>query len=136
MGEESALVTGEVWASLTFSGDALQVREHNDQIVYVVPEEGGNLWVDYLAVLKASPRKELAARFIDFLNRPRIAARNAEFVYYATPNVGARRYVSQAYREDPVIHPTAEVITRSEVYRQLAPRTQKAVNSVFAQLVN
>jgi spermidine/putrescine transport system substrate-binding protein len=136
LNEESALVTGEVWASLAYSGDALMVQEHHDEIVYVVPEEGSNLWVDYLTVLQASPRKDLAAKFIDFLNRPQIAARNAEFVYYATPNTAARQHVSDEYVEDPVIHPTADVIARSEVYRELAPRTQKTVNSVFAQLVN
>ncbi|MDH3451314.1 MAG: spermidine/putrescine ABC transporter substrate-binding protein, partial [Gammaproteobacteria bacterium] len=136
LNEESALVSGEVWASLAYSGDALMVQEHHDEIAYVVPEEGSNLWVDYLTVFQASPRKDLAARFIDFLNRPEIAARNAEFVYYATPNAAARQHVSDEYTEDPVIHPTEDVIARSEVYRELAPRTQKTVNSVFAQLVN
>ncbi|MDH3714120.1 MAG: spermidine/putrescine ABC transporter substrate-binding protein [Gammaproteobacteria bacterium] len=136
LNEESALVTGDVWASLAYSGDALMVQEHHDEIVYVVPDEGGNLWVDYFTVLQASPRKDLAAKFIDFLNRPQIAARNAEFVYYATPNNAARELVSDDYAEDPVIHPADEVIARSEVYRELMPRTQKAINSVFAQLVN
>ena len=136
LNEESALVTGDVWASLAYSGDALMVQEHHDQIAYVVPEEGSNLWVDYLTVFQASPRKDLAAKFIDFLNRPEIAARNAEFVYYATPNTAARQHVSDEYAEDSVIHPTADVIARSEVYRELAPRTQKTVNSLFAQIIN
>lgn len=136
LNEESALVTGEVWASLAYSGDALMVQEHHEAIEYVVPAEGGNLWVDYLAVFQASPRKDLAAKFINFLNRPEIAARNAEFVYYATPNVAARQHVSAEYAMDPVIHPAADVIARSEVYRELAPRTQKTVNSLFAQLVD
>jgi spermidine/putrescine transport system substrate-binding protein len=134
--EESALVTGDVWATLAYSGDALMVQEHHENIVYMVPAEGGNLWVDYLTILQASPRKALAAKFIDFLNRPEIAARNAEFVYYATPNIAARQYVSDDYAEDPVIYPTADVIARSEVYRELAPRAQKTLNSLVAQLLN
>jgi spermidine/putrescine transport system substrate-binding protein len=136
LGEESALVSGDVWATLAYSGDALMVQEHHEDIAYLVPEEGGNLWVDYLTIFQASPRKDLAAQFIDFLNRPEIAARNAEFVYYATPNIAARQYVSDDYAEDPVIHPNAEVMARSEVYRELAPRAQKAVNSSIAQLLN
>jgi spermidine/putrescine transport system substrate-binding protein len=134
--ENSALVSGDVWATLAYSGDALMVQEHHEDIAYVVPEEGGNLWVDYLTIFQASPRKALAAKFIDFLNRPEIAARNAEFVYYATPNIAARQHVSTDYAEDPVIHPTTAVIARSEVYRELAPRAQKTLNSSVAQLLN
>ena len=136
LSEESALVTGDVWASLAYSGDALMVQEHHDDIAYVVPEEGGNIWVDYLTVFQTSPRKDLASKFIDFLNRPEIAARNAEYVYYATPNIAARQFVSEEYANDPVIHPVPSVISRSEVYRELAPRAQKTVNSVYADLVN
>jgi len=134
--ENSALVSGEIWVSLMYSGDALMVQEHNENIRYVVPEEGGNLWVDYIAILQSSPRKDLAAKFIDFLNRPAIAARNAEFVYYATPNMAARPYLSQEYFANDVIHPSESVMSRSETYREFAPRTQKAVNSAFARLVN
>lgn len=134
--EHSALVTGEVWASLMYNGDAVMVQEHHENIAYVVPEEGGNLWVDFLAVAQASPRKDLAAKFIDFLNRPEIAARNAEFVYYATPNTAARQHLPEEYFEDPVIFPDSEVLARSEVYQELTPRVQKSVNTVFMQLVN
>ncbi len=136
LGGKSALVSGDVWASLAYSGDALRVQEYHDDIVYVVPEEGGNLWVDYLTVFQGSPRKDLVAKFIDFLNRPEIAARNAEYVYYATPNAAARLHVSDDYANDPVIHPSPSVISRSETYQPLAPRAQKTVNSVFAELVN
>jgi len=134
--ESSALVTGEVWASMLYSGDALVVREFHDEIEYVVPEEGSNLWVDYLAVLRSSTRKEQAARFIDFLNRPENAARNARFLSYATPNVAARALLPREYMENPIIHPDPDVLSRSELYRELPPRVQKTLNSVFASIVN
>jgi spermidine/putrescine transport system substrate-binding protein len=134
--EESALVSGEIWASMMYSGDALMVQEFHDDIVYVVPEEGGNLWVDYLVVMQSSPRKDLVAKFIDFLNRPEVAARNAEFVFYATPNTAARAHLSKGYFDNDVIHPDEAVLSRSEVYRELPPRVQKTLNSEFAQIVN
>lgn len=136
LGEKSALVTGDVWASLAYNGDALIVQEYHDQIAYSVPEEGSNLWVDYLTVFHASPRRDLALKFIDFLNRPDIAARNAEFVFYATPNKAALELVSKEYKENQTINPSPSVINRSEIYIELAPRSQKTVNSIFADLVN
>lgn len=134
--EESALVTGDAWASIMYSGDALMVQEHHEDIAYVVPEEGSNLWVDYLVMLQSSLRKDLAAKFIDFLNRPEVAARNAEFVFYATPNTAAREHLSKDYFENEVINPGEAVLSRSEIYRELAPRAQRVLNSEFAQIVN
>jgi spermidine/putrescine transport system substrate-binding protein len=136
LSEESALVSGEVWASMLYSGDVVQLRRYQPDIEYVVPEEGTNLWCDYLVVLEASHRKDLAVKFIDFLNRPEIAARNARFLSYATPNSAARDRLPAEYRENPIINPPEEVIARSEPYRLLAPRVQKAVNSVFAAIVD
>ncbi len=135
LSEESALVSGEVWAAMMYSGDALMVQSHESRIRYVVPEEGSNLWVDYLVVMQASPRVDLAMRFIDFLNRPEIAARNAEFVYYATPNSQAERLLPAEHLQDPVIYPGQPVMDRSESYREIAPRAQKTLNDVFANLL-
>ena len=134
--EKSALVTGEIWASMMYSGDALMVQEFHEDIVYVVPEEGSNLWVDYLAVMQSSPRKDLAAKFIDFLNRPEIAARNAEFVYCGTPNTAARNHLPTDYFDNKVINPDEAVLSRSEAYRELPPRVQRTLNSEFARVVN
>ena len=55
--EESALVTGDAVAALAYNGDALTVAEHDENIKYVVPEEGTAIWIDYLAVSKASKKK-------------------------------------------------------------------------------
>ena len=136
LSEESALVSGEVWASMMYSGDALMLQEHDENIVYVLPEEGGNIWIDYLTVAQASKRKELAMQFINFLNEPEIAARVAEFVYYATPNKAAEQYLPKEYFEDPVIYPSEEQLSRSEFHRPLAPRAQRYTNELVARLLN
>ncbi len=135
LSEESALVKGEIVASMIFSGDALMLQEHHPNIAYAVPVEGGNIWVDYFAVLSASSKKELASAFINFLNEPEIAARNAEFVYYATPNTAAEQYLPDEYFANPVIYPPEDQLSKSEFYKPLSPRAQKLTNSIIAQLV-
>jgi len=72
--ENSALVSGQVVMSMMYSGDALMLQEQNENITYLVPKEGGNLWVDYLCVMRDSTNKQAAKQFIDFLNEPEIAA--------------------------------------------------------------
>ncbi len=133
--EESSLVTGEVAASMMYSGDALMVAEHHDEIVYVVPKEGGNIWIDYLVVMASSPRKEAAKTFINFLNEPENAAQLAEFVYYATPNLAAERLLPREFLEDPTIYPSESVLARSEFYADLPPRAEKRRNTIFSGVV-
>lgn len=134
--EHSALLTGDVVMSMMYNGDSLMLQEHNDNIAFVLPKEGGNIWVDYLSVLRASPRKASAKKFIDFLNEPEIAARLAQYVYYATPNLAAEALLPADFRADPVIYPSGMALDNSEFYRPLTPRAQKHRASIFSYLVN
>ena len=132
--EESALVSGDVVAAMVYSGDALMVQEHDENIQYVLPAEGGNIWVDYLAVVENSRNKDLAWAFINFLNEPEHAAQLAEYVYYATPNTAAEKLLPQEFLADPVIYPGKEALAKSEFHTPLPPRAVKKRNLAFARL--
>ena len=136
LSEQSALVDGRAWAAMIYNGDALTLQAFNPNIVYAVPEEGSELWVDYLVVLAASPRQALAKTFINFLNEPQNAARNARFVHYATPNKAAEQWLPAEFLQDTRIYPSAEMLKKSEPYTELPPRIAKQVNTIFSRLLH
>jgi spermidine/putrescine transport system substrate-binding protein len=131
---DSELVTGQTVMSMMYSGDALMLKEHHPQIEYVLPKEGGNIWVDYWAILNSSKRQALAARFLDFLNEPRHAAQNAQHVYFATPNTAAERLLPEDFRSDPVIYPDPALLARCEAYRELGPQALRRRNEIFLRV--
>ncbi|MFV9506284.1 MAG: polyamine ABC transporter substrate-binding protein [Oscillochloridaceae bacterium umkhey_bin13] len=95
------LASGEYVIAQAFSGDALLARRGledefsgNPDIAFVIPEEGGTIWMDNLAILADSPNQANAQRLIDFLLRPEVAAQNAEYVGFLTPNRAARERLS------------------------------------------
>ena len=133
--KESELVKGDVVAALAYSGDALMAAEHDENITYIVPEEGTNIWIDYLLVSKATTKKKLAMDFINFLNEPENAAQLAQFVYYATPNLAAEKHLPKDFLEDPVIYPDKALIDKSEFYKELPPRVQKRYNNILPRLI-
>lgn len=133
--EASSLVTGEVIAAMMFNGDALMVQEHEPNIVFVLPEEGGQLWVDYWVIAESSKNKDLAAAFVNFLNEPSVAADNAQFVHYATPNLAAEKLLPADFLADPVIYPPAGMLEHSEYYTQLPPRVERAYSEIFTSVV-
>jgi len=132
--EESPLLTGEVWAASMYSGDVLMLQDLNENITYSLPNEGGLLWIDYFTIAQTSENKMLAHQFLDFINRPKIAARLAEWVFYASPNLAATALLPEEYNSNPVIYPSAEMTKKSEFIRSLPPRARKKVNTIGAEL--
>ncbi len=135
LNEKSELVTGEVSMRLMFNGDALLLRKFNHNIEYLVPPEGTGLWVDYLTVMANAPSPKLAYAFLDFLNEPSVAAKNAAFVNYATPNQAAARLMSDEYRNNPSIYPPAKTLANSDLFAPLPPRALSYRNSQFTHLL-
>lgn len=135
LSDDSAMVTGDLWAAMIYSGDALALQEHNEDITYVVPEEGTIIWVDYFTVMSSSRNKDLAWKFINFINQPENAAKNADYVYYATPNTSAERHLSQEFLSDDTIYPSDELLRRSETYAQLPPRALRRYVTILARVL-
>ncbi len=134
--DTAPLLTGEVWASFIYSGDALKLREHNPALRYVLPREGANIWVDYLAISSRTRYPKLAQQFLNFINEPRNAARQAQYVYYATPNQAALPLLPDAFRRDPVIFPPQRILARSEFYRRHSPQVQRMRNQISTRVLS
>ncbi len=134
--EASSMVSGEVVASMMFNGDAVMLQEHEENIAYVLPQEGGLLWVDYMTVTSNSRNKDLAKQFINFINEPSVAARLAEHVYYATPNDAAKAFLDEDYFSNPVIYPAGPALEKSEFHQPLPPRGEKRRNALFSRVIH
>ena len=111
----------ELYMALAYGGDqhALNDITGDDRWAYTIPQEGTLLWVDCLAVMSRSKNVDLARRFIAFLNRPEIAAMNAEDVYFATPNMAAMPLLSEEFRNDDEVYIADELRQRSQLYEIL-----------------
>ena len=48
-------------------------------------------------------------KFIDYLNRPQVAANGVNYVSYASPNTAALELVDPEVKDNPSIYPTDEV---------------------------
>ncbi|MEE1200194.1 MAG: spermidine/putrescine ABC transporter substrate-binding protein, partial [Christensenellales bacterium] len=78
IGEEASM-------ALMYSGDAIYSMEANENLRYIIPEGGSNIWMDRVCIPAGSRHKECAEAFINFLCREDIAARNMEYIYYSSP---------------------------------------------------
>ena len=109
------MAAGEAAMAVMWSGDAQYAIELNEDLQYVVPVEGSNIWVDGMVIPKAAKNKENAAAFINFLCRPDIAQMNCEEIWYSSPNTEAVALMGEEYTENPTLNPPAETVARCEV---------------------
>ncbi|MDM8536511.1 spermidine/putrescine ABC transporter substrate-binding protein [Desulfobacterales bacterium HSG17] len=133
--KNSGLVTGAYHMAMAYNGDALLLQSYDKNIEFTVPEEGTNIWVDYLAVMQSSNKKELAHSFINFLNKPENAARAASFIFYATPNKTAEKFLGPEFLKNPVIYPGENILSKSEFYQAIPALIKKKRNSIFSKLL-
>lgn len=111
---KNLLVSGEVWLAHGYSGDVLMAADENPDITYVVPKEGGLLWMDNMAIPKTARNVQAALKFINFILRPEISARLTEAVQYPNPNRGAHEFMDEEILQNPFIYPPQDVMERME----------------------
>lgn len=106
----------EAALAVMFSGDAMDVTLHNENLAYAIPKEGSNLWIDSFAIPKNADHKDNAYKFIDFMLRPENAARNADFVGYSLPSTEAKMLQNEKYKNSTIAYPYQEILNNLEVF--------------------
>ncbi|MBS4196968.1 ABC transporter substrate-binding protein [Lederbergia citri] len=135
IGDEIKLLIANEEAAIgvTWSGEAADVLSENEDLDYVVPEEGSNLWFDNMVIPKSAQNVEGAHKFINFMLDPENAAQNAEYIGYSTPNAKALEYMPEEMTSDQRFYPSPELTERLEVYDNLGKRMLAHYNDLFLE---
>jgi putrescine transport system substrate-binding protein len=112
------LVAGESCIAQAWSGEAQLAHQRaqevgkNINIRYVVPKEGGSLWIDAMVIPRGAPHPKNAHRFINFLLTPRISAIIANDIRLAIANKDALPMIDKAIKDDETIYPKPEIMAK------------------------
>jgi len=81
-----ALGNGEVWITQAWSGDIFQKNlSDGTNFKFVIPDDGGTIWTDNMAIPITAKAPVDAITLIDFFYRTDIAAQLAEYINYVCP---------------------------------------------------
>ena len=131
---QDLLLAGDVDIAMEWNGDILQVMEEDDDLSYVVPDEGGLIWEDTFAIPTGAPNVGEAHTFIDYILEPEVHAEIADFIYYALPNAEAKKLMSADYLENPAIFPTDEILAKSESAKYLGEEINTFYNEALTRV--
>lgn len=135
VGDEIKLLMAdnEAGVAVTFSGEAAEMLSENEDLEYVIPKDGSNLWFDNMVIPKTAKNVNGAHKFINFMLKPENAAINAEYVGYATPNEKAVKLLPKEISSDERFYPNMDELTNLEVYDNLGKRMLSYYNELFLE---
>ena len=126
------MIRGNYAMCVHYSGDAYAIiSESEHDLGYVVPKEGSNKWIDCMVIPTVSQNTEGAYLFIDFMSRTDIAAKNAEYIGYSTPQDEALQELGEEYINSKVYNPTAEDLANTKEFIALDQEIMDTYNSVW-----
>lgn len=115
-----SMVNGSAALAVMYAGDAAFSMVDNEDLAYAIPKEGANIFVDAMCILKTTDVYDEALQFLDFMMRPDIAAKNAEYTGYSTPEDAALEYLSDpSILENNAFNPSKEEIVNTDYYQHL-----------------
>ncbi|MDY4761934.1 ABC transporter substrate-binding protein [Streptococcus thoraltensis] len=128
------MIQGDAPIGVTFSGEASEMLYENEDLVYVVPTEGSNLWFDNMVLPKTAKHTKEAYQFINFMLEPKNAAQNAEYIGYSTPNNAAKTLLPKEIKNDKAFYPSQKTIDHLEVYDNLGQKWLGVYNDLYLQI--
>ncbi len=136
----NALATGEICFVVGFSGDIKQAQKraaeakNGVEIAYAIPKEGAQLWFDNLAIPKDARNAAEAHAFINYLQKPEVAAKNSNFISYANGNLASQKFVDKAIIEDKTIYPDEAVMARLFTINAHDAKTTRLMNRLWTRI--
>jgi spermidine/putrescine transport system substrate-binding protein len=114
------LTNGEFAVSHIYMSDALQARKATQgKIEYIIPEEGGTLWVDNLVIPKGAKNINEALEFINFLLEGQSNVSTVMNVFVAPTNKDAYSLLPKELQKDPALFPSPAVLAPCEMIQDL-----------------
>ncbi len=129
------MIGNEAAIGVIYSGEAIYTQRENENLVYVIPEEGTNVWIDSWVIPKNAKNKENAETFINYMCKPEIALMNFDFITYSTPNDAARELIEdEDIRNSEIAFPDLTKYNNLETYKYLGEDGDELYNSLWKEV--
>lgn len=110
--------SGDYAFATYYAGDYALMCENNENLDYCFPKEGVNIFYDAFCIPKCVQNKYGAEAFINFMHEPQVALANAEYIYYASPNVTVKYNEECSLYGNEAVYP--EVMPDGQYFENLS----------------
>ncbi len=126
---------GDALIAPYYAGDALTIMEENEDLNFVVPASGTNLFVDAMCIPVGAKQKEAAEMYINFMCEPDIAYANIDYICYSTPHSAAFDMLDEEVQNDPVSYPDEQFIAeKTTVFVNLSDEANQLMQDLWTEM--
>jgi putrescine transport system substrate-binding protein len=136
----NALASGEICLAVGFSGDVKQAQKraaeakNGVEVAYAIPKEGAQLWFDNLAIPKDAKNVAQAHAFINYLQKPEVAAKNSNLISYANGNLASQKFIDKEVLDDRTIYPDEATMSGLYTIKVYDAATQRLMNRLWTRI--
>ena len=131
------LAKGNVWVSLAYSGDLIQLQSDNPDLRFAYPEEGAMLFTDNMMMPAKVEHAYAAETMMNYVYEPEVMAKIAAYVNYIPPVKGVKEVLSKTdpkVADNPLIFPPDDVAAKLHPYPALSPGDERQMQEAMAQV--
>jgi spermidine/putrescine transport system substrate-binding protein len=131
------LTKGNVWVSVAYSGDLIQLQSDNPDLRFAYPEEGAVLFTDNMMMPAKVAHPYAAETMMNYVYEPEVAARIAAYVNYIPPVEGVREILAKKdpeLAENPLIFPPDDIRAKLHPYPALSPQDERTMQEAMAKV--
>lgn len=126
---------GDALIAPYYAGDALTILEENEDLDFVVPDSGTNLFIDAMCIPTSARQKEAAEMYINFMCEPDIAFANIDYICYSTPHQEAFNMLDEEVRKSHVSYPDNEFIAnKTSVFVNLSDEANLKMQDLWTEM--
>ncbi len=128
------MVNEEAYVGAYYAGDYLTMVQDNENLAFVFPEEGFNMFIDAMCIPKNAAHKEAAEAYINFLSSPEISGENMEYLGYSTPISAAKEFMDPEVANSEIAYPSAETLARATSFSSLSQDTLTLMDKLWLEV--
>lgn len=126
---------GEAIIAPYYAGDAVTLMDEFEDLDFVIPESGTNLFIDAVCIPKGCKNKEAAQMYINFLCEVDVAYAVADFIGYSTPNQMAFEMLDDEVKNDGISYPDDEFIEeRTTIFCNLSDEANLKLQTLWTEM--
>ncbi len=126
---------GDALIAPYYAGDALTIMDENEDLNFVVPKSGTNLFVDAMCIPTSAKQKEAAEMYINFMCEPDIAFANIDYICYSTPHSAAFEMLDEETKNNPVSYPDQDFIAeKTSVFVNLSDEANLLMQNLWTEM--
>ena len=126
---------GEALLAPYYAGDAVTLMDEFENLGFVIPASGTNLFVDAMCIPVSAKQKKAAEMYINFMCERDIAYSTTSYIGYSTPNKYALEMLDEEVKNDGISYLDDDFLsTNTEVYTNLSDDTNILMQQKWTEM--